>query len=113
MLGYALPGHESVNEHLARREPVSAMDHMSFQMPSMGRPALLNPPPQIFGGYSQEGMPVSQIPPELAAQMFPDHATLLDDANEAKRRRIARVLYRSCFRKSWTLGGSLVAYPGC
>ncbi len=67
------------------------MDHMGFQMPAMGRPPLLNPPPQIFGGYSHDGMPMSHLPPELAAQMFPDHTTLLDDANEAKRRRIARV----------------------
>lgn len=71
------------------------MDGMGFQMPSMGRPPLLNPPPQIFGAYPNEGLPMSHLPPELAAQMFPDHATLLDDANEAKRRRIARVRNRS------------------
>lgn len=67
------------------------MDGMGFQMPSMGRPPLMNPPPQIFGAYPNEGLPMSHLPPELAAQMFPDHATLLDDANEAKRRRIAKV----------------------
>jgi hypothetical protein len=67
------------------------MDHMQFQMPPMGPQTLINPPPQIFGAYTQDGMPVAHLPPELAAQMFPDPASLLDDANEAKRRRIARV----------------------
>jgi len=67
------------------------MDHMQFQMPPMGPQTLINPPPQIFGGYTQDGMPVSHLPPDLAAQMFPDPSSLLDDANEAKRRRIARV----------------------
>ena len=33
---------------------------------------------------------MAQLPPELTAQMFADHG-LLDDTNEAKRRRIARV----------------------
>ena len=79
------------------------MDHMGFQMPGMGRPTLLNPPPQIFGAYSQDGVPLSQLPPELAAQMFPDHATLLDDANEAKRRRIARVRDIVWPRRPWPL----------
>lgn len=75
----------------AQAKTLLTMDGMGFQMPSMGRPPLLNPPPQIFGAYPNEGLPMSHLPPELAAQMFPDHATLLDDANEAKRRRIARV----------------------
>jgi hypothetical protein len=67
------------------------MDQMGFQMPAMGRPPLLNPPPQIFGRYSHDGMPTTHLTPDLTAQMFPDHASLLDDASEAKRRRIARV----------------------
>jgi len=67
------------------------MAHMGFQMPPMGHQPLVNPPPQIFGAYSHDGMPLAHLPPELAAQMFPDPATLLDEANEAKRRRIARV----------------------
>jgi hypothetical protein len=59
-------------------------------MPGMPpAPQLLNRPPQIFGSYAPDGMPV--LPPELAAQMAFDPSTLLDDANEAKRRRIARV----------------------
>lgn len=65
------------------------MDHLhgGFQMP-MAPPVLLNQPPQIFGGYpGPDGM---QMHPDLAAQMFADHG-LLDDTNEAKRRRIARV----------------------
>jgi len=71
------------------------MDHIhpGFQMP-IQPPSLMNPPPQIFGGYAEHqhhGMPMSQLPPDLmAAQMFGDHG-LLEDTNEAKRRRIARV----------------------
>lgn len=44
-------------------------------------------PPQIFGGYSN-GM---QMGPDLSDLVFGDPNTLLDDSNEAKRRRIARV----------------------
>jgi len=68
------------------------MDHMhgGFQMP-MTAPPLMNQPPQIFGGYAEHGMPLHQMPPDLSvAQMFGDHG-LLDDSQEAKRRRIARV----------------------
>ncbi|KAI8176200.1 Fusaridione A cluster transcription factor fsdR [Colletotrichum sp. SAR 10_86] len=68
------------------------MDHMGFQMPHMGHPPpLMNQPPQIFGAYTPDGLPVQHMPPDLAAHMFGDPSTLLDDANEAKRRRIARV----------------------
>jgi hypothetical protein len=49
-----------------------------------------NPPPQIFGGYSMDGLP-STIPLDLSGQLFGDPGTLMDDSNEAKRRRIARV----------------------
>jgi hypothetical protein len=71
------------------------MDHLrvdpgAFRIPGMASaPQLINQPPQIFGSYAPDGMPV--LPPELAAQMAFDPSTLLDDANEAKRRRIARV----------------------
>lgn len=73
------------------------MDHIrldgGFHMgPPIAPPPLINQPPQIFGGYTQDGIPIQHLPPEIAAQMFPD--TLLDDANEAKRRRIARVSKR-------------------
>ena len=70
------------------------MDHLhaGFQMPGVAAPPpLMNQPPQIFGGYHEPGMQLHQLPPELTAQMFGDPGTFLDDANEAKRRRIARV----------------------
>ena len=67
------------------------MDHMSFQIPGMAPPPLMNQPPPIFGAYSADGIPMQHLPPELAAQMFGDPTGLLDDSNEAKRRRIARV----------------------
>lgn len=65
--------------------------HMGGFHPSMGQPPpqLMNQPPQIFGDY--HGLPMQHLPPELTAQMFGDPNALLDDANEAKRRRIARV----------------------
>ena len=68
------------------------MDHLQggFQMP-MAPPPLLNQPPQIFGGYTEHGIPIQQLPHDLAvAQMFGEHG-LLEDTSEAKRRRIARV----------------------
>jgi len=71
------------------------MDHLrvdpgGFQIPGMHPPPLMNQPPPIFGAYhGHDGLPV--LPPELAAQMGFDPSALLDDVNEAKRRRIARV----------------------
>lgn len=57
-----------------------------------GAPPLMNQPPQIFGGYGPDGLPnMPQMPSDLAAHMFNDPNMLLDDSNEAKRRRIARV----------------------
>ena len=50
----------------------------------MQAPQLMNPPPQIFGGYNG----LQDL--DLGAQMFGDGG-LLDDSVEAKRRRIARV----------------------
>lgn len=76
----------------------TTMDHLhaGFQM-SMA-PPLMNQPPQIFGGYSDHGLSTSQLPPDmLSAHMFADHG-MMDDTNEAKRRRIARV--------SWTGPGA-------
>lgn len=65
--------------------------HMGGFHPSMAQPPpLMNQPPQIFGD-AYHGMPMQHLPPELTAQMFGDPGALLDDANEAKRRRIARV----------------------
>ncbi len=71
------------------------MDHIrvdpgGFQVPGMPPPPqLMNQPPQIFGPYGHDGMSV--LPPDIAAQMAFDPTSLLDDPNEAKRRRIARV----------------------
>jgi len=51
---------------------------------------MMNPPPQIFGAYSADGLPMPANLPDLTGPMF-ENGTLLDDSNEAKRRRIARV----------------------
>lgn len=60
---------------------------MAFQVPGMAPPIMNHPPPQVFGSY--DGIP--QLHPEIAAQMFNDSAMMLEDANDPKRRRIARV----------------------
>ncbi|KAK4229799.1 hypothetical protein QBC38DRAFT_358387 [Podospora fimiseda] len=92
------------------------MDHMhqGFQMP-IQPPALMNPPPQIFGGYPEHqhhGIPMSQLPPDLmAAQMFGDHG-LLEDTNEAKRRRIARAC-DMCRKKKIKCDGKLPSCTHC
>ncbi|KAG5927291.1 hypothetical protein E4U42_002383 [Claviceps africana] len=68
------------------------MDHMGFQMPGMVPPALLNEPPQIFGGFNGDGLSsIPHMPPDLAAHMFPDAHLLMEDTSEAKRRRIAKI----------------------
>ncbi|OTA92649.1 hypothetical protein M434DRAFT_31670 [Hypoxylon sp. CO27-5] len=91
------------------------MDHMrvdpgGFQIHGMPRPQLMNQPPQIFGAYGHEGLPV--LPPELAAQMAFDPSALLDDANEAKRRRIARAC-DMCRKKKIKCDGKLPACTHC
>ncbi|KAM0435303.1 hypothetical protein ACHAPT_003397 [Fusarium lateritium] len=83
------------------------MDHMGFQVPGMA-PPIMNQPPQIFGGY--DGLP--QLPPELAAQMFPDSAMLLDDSNDPKRRRIARAC-DMCRKKKIKCDGKMPACTHC
>ena len=68
------------------------MDHINFQIPgTMPPPVNHPPPPQVFGAYGPDGLPQAQLPPELAAQMFPDSGFLFDESQDAKRRRIARV----------------------
>ncbi|KAH6845593.1 fungal-specific transcription factor domain-containing protein [Chaetomium sp. MPI-CAGE-AT-0009] len=85
--------------------------HSGFQMP-IPPPPLMNPPPQIFGGYNEHGMPMPQLPPDLmAAQMFGDHG-LLEDTNEAKRRRIARAC-DMCRKKKIKCDGKLPACTHC
>ncbi|KAF3064063.1 hypothetical protein GL218_02527 [Daldinia childiae] len=91
------------------------MDHMrvdpgGFQIPGMHRPQLMNQPPQIFGTYSHDGLPV--LHPELAAQMAFDPSSLLDDPNDAKRRRIARAC-DMCRKKKIKCDGKLPACTHC
>ncbi|KAH9901865.1 N-terminal binuclear Zn cluster-containing protein [Xylariomycetidae sp. FL2044] len=90
------------------------MDHLRVDpggfMPGMPPPHLMNQPPQIFGAYGHDGLSV--LPPELAAQMAFDPSSLLDDANEAKRRRIARAC-DSCRKKKIKCDGKLPACTHC
>ncbi|KAI1635935.1 fungal-specific transcription factor domain-containing protein [Biscogniauxia mediterranea] len=85
------------------------VDPGGFQIPGMP-PQLMNQPPQIFGAYTHDGLPV--LPPELAAQMAFDPSALLDDANEAKRRRIARAC-DMCRKKKIKCDGKLPACTHC
>ncbi|KAL1881882.1 hypothetical protein Daus18300_000936 [Diaporthe australafricana] len=90
------------------------MDHHmgGFQMPAMGHPPLMNQPPQIFGAHAYDALPMQHLPPELTAQMFGDPNGLLDDANEAKRRRIARAC-DMCRKKKIKCDGKLPACTHC
>ena len=67
-------------------------------MPQISAPPILNPPPQIFGAYNADGLPISALP-DLNGPIFGD-GTLLDESNEAKRRRIARVRFEVLRRKN-------------
>jgi len=66
------------------------MDNSNGFMSSMPAPPIMNPPPQIFGAYSHDGLPIPATLPDMPGPIFSD-GTLLDESNEAKRRRIARV----------------------
>ncbi|KAL7823283.1 N-terminal binuclear Zn cluster-containing protein [Trichoderma gracile] len=90
------------------------MDRMGmFQAPPLGPPPLTHQPPQIFGSFLPDGLPsVQQLPPDLAAHMFPDSSLLLDDSNDAKRRRIARACDQ-CRRKKIKCDGKLPACTHC
>lgn len=70
------------------------MDQMNFQMPGNG-PPMMNQPPQIFGSYGPDGIPNMSHISDMTAHMFSDAQLLLDDSNDAKRRRIARVCNRA------------------
>ncbi|KAM0342263.1 hypothetical protein ACHAPU_009668 [Fusarium lateritium] len=68
----------------------------------------MNQPPQVFGGY--DGLP--QLPPEIAAQMFNDSAMMLEDANDPKRRRIARAC-DMCRKKKIKCDGKMPSCTHC
>jgi hypothetical protein len=65
-------------------------DNTGFVMPNMSAPSLMNPPPQLFGGYrGTDGLSSINLA-DLSQPVYGD-ATLMDESIEAKRRRIARV----------------------
>ncbi|KAI9729622.1 MAG: hypothetical protein M1818_008469 [Claussenomyces sp. TS43310] len=66
-------------------------------------------PPQIFGAYDDS--PMSNLG-DLSSQMFGDPNGLLDDSNEAKRRRIARAC-DMCRKKKIKCDGKLPACTHC
>ncbi|APA07846.1 hypothetical protein sscle_03g026160 [Sclerotinia sclerotiorum 1980 UF-70] len=85
-------------------------DNNSF-VPQISAPPLMNPPPQIFGAYNAEGLPISSKIPDLTGPLFGD-GTLLDESNEAKRRRIARAC-DMCRKKKIKCDGKLPACTHC
>ena len=89
-IGFTIATNTTTTERQRHNNEMDQM-HGGFRLPSISVPPLMNQPPQIFGGYSEHGMPLHQLPPDLTAHMFGDPNSLMDDANEAKRRRIARV----------------------
>jgi len=53
-------------------------------------PPIMNPPPQIFGGYGQDSPHSATFPTSFLQD---DLDGFGDDSNDPKRRRIARVPY--------------------
>ncbi|KFY44043.1 hypothetical protein V495_03651, partial [Pseudogymnoascus sp. VKM F-4514 (FW-929)] len=73
-----------------------------------------DPPPQIFGSYAADGSPILNglDGMGLTSGMFGDAGTLLDDSNEAKRRRIARAC-DMCRKKKIKCDGQMPACSHC
>ncbi|PMD43578.1 hypothetical protein L207DRAFT_542783 [Hyaloscypha variabilis F] len=86
------------------------MDHNGFQMPQMAAPPLMNPPPQIFGAYSADGLPNMNLQ-DLSQPIFGD-GSLMDESIEAKRRRIARAC-DMCRKKKIKCDGKMPACTHC
>ncbi|KAH8767955.1 fungal-specific transcription factor domain-containing protein [Hyaloscypha sp. PMI_1271] len=86
------------------------MDHNGFQMPQMAAPPLMNPPPQIFGAYSADGLPNMNMQ-DLSQPLFGD-GSLMDESIEAKRRRIARAC-DMCRKKKIKCDGKMPACTHC
>ncbi|KAH0542897.1 hypothetical protein FGG08_002757 [Glutinoglossum americanum] len=89
------------------------MDTPQSQHPSPLRsPPLMNPPPQIFGGYTSDGSP---IPATLPGPIFPHGQTSMgsdDGHNDPKRRRIARAC-DMCRKKKIKCDGKMPACTHC
>ncbi|KAI1819051.1 N-terminal binuclear Zn cluster-containing protein [Xylaria intraflava] len=85
-------------------------DPGGFQIPGLHPPSLINQPPSIFGAYSHDGL--NALAPELASHMDFDPSTLLDDASEVKKRRIARAC-DMCRKKKIKCDGKLPACTHC
>ena len=63
----------------------SQQDNAAFNVPP-----IINPPPQIFGGNDPNGSPTAPIFQGLP-YFADDQPGGMEESNEAKRRRIARV----------------------
>ncbi|KAI9049455.1 hypothetical protein LZ554_006487 [Drepanopeziza brunnea f. sp. 'monogermtubi'] len=80
-------------------------------MPQMATPPIMNPPPQIFGGYSHDGLPSNMSLPDLSQPYLGDGG-LMDESIEAKRRRIARAC-DMCRKKKIKCDGKMPACTHC
>ncbi|KAI9717736.1 MAG: hypothetical protein M1812_004465 [Candelaria pacifica] len=76
-----------------------------------GAPPLVNPPPQIFGGFTSNGSPITaSLPGPIFTE---DEGSLgIEESNEAKRRRIARAC-DMCRKKKIKCDGKMPACTHC
>ncbi|KAL7936689.1 fungal-specific transcription factor domain-containing protein [Trichoderma chlorosporum] len=90
------------------------MDRLGmFQIPGLVRPPLTNQPPQVFNSLLADGLAsLQQLPPDMAAQIFADSNLLLDDSQDAKRRRISRACDQ-CRRKKIKCDGKMPSCTHC
>ncbi|OWO99774.1 hypothetical protein B2J93_6829 [Marssonina coronariae] len=84
-------------------------DQHGYQMPQqMAAPPLMNAPPQMYGAYSQDGLP----PNMNMADMSQLHTGDGEESIEAKRRRIARAC-DMCRKKKIKCDGKLPLCTHC
>ena len=96
-----------------RARPMGSPDQ-GFPLPPITGPPMLNRTPQLFG-QTFDRLPPIHMPADMAAaHMFgSDSATaFIDDANEAKRRRIARAC-DMCRKKKIKCDGKMPSCTHC
>ena len=68
------------------------MDNSNGFMSSMPAPPIMNPPPQIFGAYSHDGLPIPATLPDMPGPIFSDGTLLDESTSELTGTRNAYVL---------------------
>ena len=68
------------------------LNQHGYQMPNgLQPPPIMNQPPQVFGQYDHEGLPMPGSLQDHSGMFVGGDGTFMDESSEAKRRRIARV----------------------